>query len=156
MLRRKPCQIITSLLFLALAGCNFPGYGSGTQPASATPNAVAPAQTPVEATASANVPSGPYVQITSVTVDDQGHYVTDYQAFNFTPQVPGMHLHFFFDTAHPDKGGDPGSWIVYGGPSPFLGYFQSDRPDGATKLCALVANPDHSMIEESGNCVELP
>jgi len=32
----------------------------------------------------------------------------------------------------------------------------SDRPSSATKMCALVANPDHSIQLNSGNCVDLP
>jgi hypothetical protein len=58
----------------------------------------------------------------------------------------------------PEQAGVPGSgpWYVYDGPSPFTGYGVADRPDGATKLCVLVANPGHSVILESGNCVELP
>jgi hypothetical protein len=143
------------LIPLLLAGCNFPGYGAETPPALSSSQA-APTQTPGDAPVLAATPDGPYIQITGITLDAQGHYVAEYQTFNFTPQVPGMHLHFFFDIDHPDKGGSPGSWIVYGGPSPFLGYFQSDRPDGAAQLCALVANPDHSMIENSGNCAALP
>lgn len=49
-----------------------------------------------------------------------------------------------------------GPWFVYGGPSPFTGYGAADRPLGATRLCVLVANPDHSIILGSGNCVDLP
>ena len=153
--RGKPYPIIATLWLMALAGCSFPGYGSATPPVLASPEA-APTRTPGDAPILAATPEGPYVLITGISLDAQGHYAVEYQTFNFSPQVPGTHLHFFFDTAHPDRGGDPGSWIVYGGPSPFLGTFQSDRPDGATRLCALVANPDHSMIEESGNCEELP
>jgi hypothetical protein len=45
---------------------------------------------------------------------------------------------------------------MYGGISPFTGYAEVDRPQNATQLCALVANPDHSVITVSGNCLPLP
>ncbi|GIK75069.1 MAG: hypothetical protein BroJett021_40570 [Chloroflexota bacterium] len=72
--------------------------------------------------------------------------------------MPGDHVHFFFDTVPPEQAGMLGSgpWFVYGGPSPFTGYGAADRPLGATRLCVLVANPDHSIILGSGNCVDLP
>ena len=69
-----------------------------------------------------------------------------------------MHIHFFFDTVPPEQAGVPGSgpWILYGGPRPFTGYGVGDRPGGANYMCALVANPDHSVIANSGNCWGLP
>jgi hypothetical protein len=69
-----------------------------------------------------------------------------------------MHVHFFFNTVPPQQAGMPGSgpWILYGGPRPFTGYKVTDRPSGATQMCALVANPDHSIRLNSGNCVALP
>jgi hypothetical protein len=45
---------------------------------------------------------------------------------------------------------------MFGGPTPFTGYATSDRPDGATQMCVLVANPDHSIIPDSGSCIDLP
>ena len=69
-----------------------------------------------------------------------------------------MHVHFFFDTVPPTKAGMPakGPWYVYAGPIPFKGYKVSDRPAKATQMCILVANPDHSVIQKTGNCVDLP
>jgi hypothetical protein len=32
----------------------------------------------------------------------------------------------------------------------------ADRPSAATQMCILVANPDHSVIANSGNCWALP
>ncbi len=85
-------------------------------------------------------------------------YVVTFQTLGFTPQLPGQHVHFFFDTVSPLEAGLPGSgpWIVYGGPSPFTGYGVADRPVGATQMCVLVANPDHSVIQGTGNCTALP
>jgi len=45
---------------------------------------------------------------------------------------------------------------MYGGLSPFTGYARTDRPAEAGQLCALVANPDHSVLPGSGNCMMLP
>jgi len=32
----------------------------------------------------------------------------------------------------------------------------NDRPGDATQMCILVANPDHSVQLNTGNCFELP
>jgi ABC-type transport system substrate-binding protein len=99
-----------------------------------------------------------YAEITSITIDDQGRYVVEYQTYNYTPQLDGEHVHFFFNTVPPDQAGRPsaGPWIMYYGPSPFTEYGVSDRPHDATQMCILVANPDHSVQPGSGNCVDLP
>jgi hypothetical protein len=67
-------------------------------------------------------------------------------------------LPFFFNSVPPEQAGVPGSgpWYVYGGDSPFTGYTIADRPGEATQLCILVANPDHCVIQGTGNCYDLP
>ena len=99
-----------------------------------------------------------YVRINSITVNGSNQYVVEYETFGYTEQLPGQHVHFFFNTVPPEQAGMPGSgpWIVYGGPRPFTKYRVSDRPANATQMCALVANPNHSVIADSGNCVDLP
>lgn len=102
-----------------------------------------------------------HAQITNITLDEDYNYVVDFETFNFTPALPGVHVHFFFDTVAPEDAGMPGSgpWEVYGGTSPFTNYSFSDRPFdvyGAEKMCILVANPDHSIRLNTGNCIELP
>jgi serine/threonine-protein kinase len=99
-----------------------------------------------------------YVRINGITLDSTGHYVVDYETFGYTEQLPGMHVHFFFNTVPPEQAGMPGKgpWYLYGGPRPFTKYRETDRPAAATQMCALVANRDHSVIQESGNCVNLP
>jgi hypothetical protein len=99
-----------------------------------------------------------YVRINSITLDSTGHYVVDYETFGYTEQLPGRHVHFFFNTVPPDQAGMPGKgpWYLYGGPRPFTKYRETDRPAAATQMCALVANKDHSVIQGSGNCVNLP
>lgn len=91
-------------------------------------------------------------------------YIVDFETFGFTPVLPGQHVHFFFDTVPLDQAGTPGSgpWQLYPAApnqrntSPFTLLTVDDRPAGATQMCILVANPDHSVIQGTGNCVDLP
>ena len=128
-------------------------------PATATAT-LPPTETPTSTLIpTATVPPGiPYVRVNEISIDDQGRYVVAYETFEYTEQLPGMHVHFFFDTVPPEQAGVPGSgpWFLYGGPRPFTGYWVSDRPSGANQMCALVANADHSIQLNSGNCVDLP
>jgi serine/threonine protein kinase len=156
-----------------------PGAGSFLAPATATETATATqvADTPLpSATASPavtdtpaetatpsvtpteTVPPGiPFVRINSITIDGD-HYVVEYETFEYTEKLPGMHVHFFFNTVSPENAGSPGSgpWYLYGGPRPFTKYRLSDKPAAATQMCALVANANHSVQANSGNCVDLP
>ena len=103
-------------------------------------------------------PVTPYVRILGITVDADQRYVAEYETFGYTEERGGLHVHFFFDTVPPEQAGMPGSgpWIVYYGPRPFMKYTVNDRPGGAMQMCALVANSDHSIQFNSGNCVDLP
>jgi hypothetical protein len=103
-------------------------------------------------------PVTPYVQIQNITIDAQNRYVVEYKTYGYTEQLPGMHVHFFFNNVPPDQAGMPGQgpWIIYGGPRPFTKYSVTDRPAIASQMCALVANSDHSVQLNSGNCVDLP
>jgi serine/threonine protein kinase len=98
-----------------------------------------------------------YARINNITVDN-GVYVVDYETFGYTETLPGMHVHFFFNTVPPEQAGSPGDgpWYLYGGPRPFRGYTEAERPADATQMCALVANANHSIVQGSGNCVNLP
>jgi hypothetical protein len=106
-------------------------------------------------------PDTPYVVINSITLDNSYYYVVDYEVHNFPSDSPQMHVHMFFNTVPPEQAGSPGSgpwkltWGPYGDP-PFRQYAESDKPAGATQMCALVANPNHSVRPNSGNCVDLP
>lgn len=97
------------------------------------------------------------VMINSIKMSEAA-YEVGFTTSGFTPQLPGQHIHFYFNTVPAAQAGMPGSgpWFVYGGSSPFTGYGIADRPKGATHLCALVANPDHSVIPGTGNCISLP
>jgi len=111
------------------------------------------------ATPTATIPPGPYVRINSITIDSNNRYVVEYETFEYTEALPGMHIHFFFNTVSPQNAGSPGSgpWYLWGGPRPFTGYRVSDKPAAATQLCARAANSNHSLVSlESGNCVDLP
>ena len=126
----------------------------------------APTLTPAAAVVSTAVPAvtdAPtlpplYVRINSITSDDSFQYVVDYETFGFVEALPGMHVHFFFDTVPPEEAGPPGKgpWKMYGGPSPFTGYSEVDRPGNAFQMCVVVVNPNHSVIPGSGNCLDLP
>jgi serine/threonine protein kinase len=109
-------------------------------------------------TPTATNPTGPFAKIDSITIDPQNHYVVMYEVFGYTEALPGMHVHFFFNTVSPENAGVPGSgpWKLYGGPHPFTQYRVSDRPSGATQMCALAANANHTVVPNSGNCVDLP
>jgi len=113
----------------------------------------------VEATGgTTEVPPGVDFVTLDVIALDGATYVVDFTTYEFEAQLPGPHVHFFFDTVPPDQAGVPGAgpWFVYGGGSPFTGYGTADRPAGAERLCVLAANPDHSVQPDSGNCIDLP
>jgi hypothetical protein len=105
------------------------------------------------------IPAGvEFVRINSIEINAQNQYVVNYETFEYTEALPGMHVHFFFNTVSQEQAGSPGKgpWKLYGGPRPFTGYKTSDRPQNASQICALVANPNHSIHLDSGNCVPLP
>jgi actin-like ATPase involved in cell morphogenesis len=93
-------------------------------------------------------------------------YVVDFDVAGFNPQLQGTnkHVHFFFDTVPTSQAGSPGSgpWQLYPkdpgavGTSPFTLLGVDDVPSGATEMCILVANSDHSVLPDTGNCMKLP
>lgn len=99
----------------------------------------------------------PFVFIIDIGVNGSGQYVVAYETYGYVEALPGMHIHFFFDTVDPEQAGVPGAgpWAVYGGPRPYENT-QLAVPAGATQMCALVANSNHTIVPESGNCVDLP
>lgn len=127
-------------------------------PPTATATEAPPTNTPEPTfTPSPSPPPEPYVLIEDISLEGNTYIVT-YETFGYTEALPGMHVHFFFDTVPVSAAGVPGAgpWFVWGGPRPFDGYSTNNRPPGATQMCALVANPDHSITPETGNCVDLP
>jgi len=120
----------------------------------------APAETPTDtAIPPTPTPTGPYVVITGIRLESNV-YVVDYEVHNF-PESPSLHVHMFFNTVPPEQAGSPSTgpwkltWGAYGDP-PFTQYGPANRPANATQMCALVANPNHSIIMGTGNCVDLP
>jgi serine/threonine protein kinase len=117
---------------------------------------VIPTDTAIPLTAT---PSTPYVVILGIRVEGL-LYAVDYEVHNF-PEGSNLHVHMFFNTVPPEQAGSPGSgpwkltWGQYGNP-PFTQYTLANRPPDATQLCALVANPNHSIQLNSGNCIDLP
>jgi hypothetical protein len=95
-------------------------------------------------------------RINSIALQN-GAYIVGYETFGYTEQLPGQHVHFYFDTVSEANAGVPGSgpWKLYGGPRPFTQYGEADRGN-ASSMCISVANPDHSIIPGSGNCYPLP
>ncbi len=123
-----------------------------------TPTEGPPTETPTPTVPpTATVPPGPYVRINNITIEN-GYYIVEYETFEYTEALPGEHIHFFYDTVYPENAGVPnsGPWVVWGGPRPFNGYTVASRPAGATQMCALVANPNHTINLETGNCYDLP
>ena len=125
---------------------------------SIAPASPSPTTAPTAAPAPTPTPSGEQARILGITISG-GRYVVDYKVFHYTQKLPGKHVHFFFDTIPPTQAGMPApskNWYVYAGPIPFQGYKVTDRPAAATKMCILFANPDHSVVQSTGNCVDLP
>jgi serine/threonine-protein kinase len=130
-----------------------------TQPLVVEPTLAAtepPTETPIPLTPT---PSTPYVVIVAIRVEGP-FYAVDYEVHNF-PEGSNLHVHMFFNTVPPEQAGSPGSgpWkLTYGqyGNPPFTQYTLANRPPNATQLCALVANPNHSIQLNSGNCIDLP
>lgn len=151
---------------LALAAAITPTFTVTASPSPTTiPNTptstLPPTKTPTQTlTPTATIPPGIeyYVRINQITINENNQYVVEYETFGYTEQLPGMHVHFFFDTVTPENAGSPGSgpWKLWGGPRPFKEYTVNNRPAGATQMCALVANPNHSIQLNSGNCMDLP
>jgi hypothetical protein len=107
--------------------------------------------------------SPPQARINNITIQDN-LYTVDFETFGFEPRFGDMHVHFFFNTAQPEDAGVPssGPWQIYPasqdqpGTSPFTMLSVNDRPGDATQMCILVANPDHSVQLNTGNCFDLP
>ncbi|RIK28499.1 MAG: hypothetical protein DCC55_38665 [Chloroflexi bacterium] len=96
-------------------------------------------------------------QITGIGVAGD-RYVVSFTTTGFVPQLPGQHVHFFFNTVPPEQAGAPGTgiWHVHGSLTSYNGITLAERPTGASQICVLIANPDHSVQFNTGNCYNLP
>jgi hypothetical protein len=149
-----------TLPVLAAAASETPAPTETTAPTSTVTQTPLPTDTPMPThtpTQAATPTPDLFVVIKSINIDN-GVYIVDYETFGYTEKLPGMHVHFFFNTVTPENAGSPGSgpWKLYGGPRPFKGYRVSNRPAQATQMCSLVANADHSVLQNSGTCLDLP
>jgi hypothetical protein len=135
-----------------------PSIAASVPPSAAPSPTLAPTPTPT--------PAGRQARILSITLSGST-YVVDYQVFGYQQQLTkpgapapqGRHVHFFWNTLPPSQAGMPQAhpkWYVYYGPIPFTRWKVSDRPAKATQLCILVANSDHTVVQGTGNCVDLP
>ena len=105
-----------------------------------------------------------FVEITSIDKTDQDLFAVFFTVSGYSPKISDeegtLHVHFFFDTVSPENAGTngnpPGQWVLYDGGSPFTGIKIADRPEGATKICALVADHQHRITTGTGNCFDLP
>jgi len=109
------------------------------------------------ATLAPTPPPEPYVLIMNISPNGS-NYVVEYDTYGYTEALPGQHIHFFWNNVPPAQAGvgGTGPWFVWGGPRPFDRYTIGDRPSVVTQICGLVANPNHTIISNTGNCYDLP
>ena len=94
---------------------------------------------------------GKSVGITGITLDSpQTQYLVSFQTIGFTNALNNTHTQFYFDTEPPTVTNK-----IFTGASPYT-LSVSLKPSGATSLCSIVAEADHTVISNSGNCVILP
>lgn len=89
------------------------------------------------------------VMINGITQDGDD-FLVDFTTIDFTNSLVGLHTHFYFDTEQ----NDVTNKMHFGG-SPY-GLPISSIDSGATQLCTIVGNSDHSINPGTGNCFTLP
>lgn len=135
--------------------------GGGTTTSSTGVTATTLAAIPVGANGRGSI-------IDSISIES-GHYSVQFRTTGFDPNInggpQGHHVHFFFDSVQPPinagtsgPNGQAGDWKIYDKPNPFTGYLVSDlaKHPGAKKMCILVADAQHAVELNTGNCVDLP
>lgn len=108
-----------------------------------------------------------------------GTYFADYTTVGYDPVIfdpdagvgsaEDHHVHFFYNTTAPENAGtngpNPGTWQIWDrqkgdGRLVFdefnLSNLAEKGGDGATQLCAVVADSSHAVDPASGNCVDIP
>ena len=103
---------------------------------------------PKIAKATALPSSQPRVSIDSISIVN-GNYSVAFTTVDYTNTADGMHTHFYYNN-------EPQTVLnkMYSGASPYLIPLPNVIP--ATKLCAIVANSNHTVIPDSGNCATIP
>jgi hypothetical protein len=89
------------------------------------------------------------VTITSINQDGDD-FVVAFSPDGYTPSIDGLHTHFYFDTESESVANK-----LFFGSSPYI-LSTSSIPQGATSLCAVVADSVTTVISGSGNCLALP
>ena len=91
----------------------------------------------------------PSVAITGINVVGY-QYQISFVPTNYVPTLGGIHTHFYYNT-------EPNTVMnkMYSGSAPYL-LNLSTKPASATQICAIVGNPDHTVVSGSGNCFTLP
>jgi thermitase len=91
----------------------------------------------------------PTVVITGVNIIGS-QYQINFTPNGYVPLLGGIHTHFYYNT-------EPNTITnkMYSGSSPYL-LDISTKPANATQICAIVANSNHTIINNSGNCYNLP
>ena len=151
------------------------GDDSGDRPgdttsSSANPQILAAGTNP---TTTLPVPSNydAYIRITGITVQG-GTYAIAFDTGGKALDIAQQHAHFFWNTTARSTAGtngepEVGEWLAYAGASPAIDatFALTNRPEGATQICALVGNGYHEIADvtedgepdpDSGNCWALP
>jgi hypothetical protein len=102
-------------------------------------------------------PGSPQVILQQLRLEGD-QIIVDYETVGFIENANGRHIHFYFNTIKPEDAGKPGQgpWVMYPGPRPFRSLTLKDIPPGATQICGVVANVDHTIFLNSGSCLDLP
>ncbi|MET1003802.1 MAG: Hsp70 family protein [Acidimicrobiia bacterium] len=179
--RRSPLRAILLAAFVVLAGAvgaYLLSASSGGSPSTAESPETTPESTPETAADNQTAAfdctsaSGRCAFITDLALEGD-RYVAKYVTEGFDPLIfvdgeqgtqNDKHVHFFFNTTEPQNAGTngkpPGFWKIWdrllgGGELRFDDLTVADAGD-ATQMCVLVADHQHGIEADSGNCVNLP
>jgi molecular chaperone DnaK len=163
--------VVVALVLLALRGGGDDSLETGEAAAggsdgvTTSTTSMAPPTTPTGPPEVAVGASGRGVRIDSIEVDD-GRYWVRYRTAGFEPLIADdpdeHHLHLFFDTVDPELAGtntgrpDVGPWVLWDDPAVFDEYGPADRPEGASQICAMVADYLHRVELDTLSCWALP
>jgi actin-like ATPase involved in cell morphogenesis len=147
-------------------GAVVPTVGGGDTSATIAPDTAAGATAAQPPARECTAPTGRCVFITDITRDGDD-VVVHYETVGYEPHQndgpDSHHVHFYFDTVPPAQAGmpaDPGNWVAWGleegGGDYVYTFTESDIPEGASQLCASVANVNHELDDPNFQCVRLP
>jgi YVTN family beta-propeller protein len=115
--------------------------------------------------AAAARPAAAIAEITS----ENGRFVPRYTWDNFTPELGGLHVHFYWNTVPIAQAAAPGSgpWLAWDQPDRVEEDFfaATNRPAGATSICVVIVDAASEFADvdadgvrdyDTGNCAPLP